>query len=141
MRIHSDILTERDIYEAMGRAGDSVRGTVTIHGSRSRAHAFNVNLTGTSSRRTNPGTSDAYWGVDRDRAATWDEWGMFLSELFRRDPNLTIPSAYPTAGDFDRMTGGRYDTLTPEHQHRNHKWNYAGEPGTLKCACGAIRAS
>jgi len=145
MRIHTDILTVSDIYAAAAHAGGGdyrtspVMVDVTEHGSRSRARAFNVKLTGTSTRRPNPGqgghTGDTY-------AATWDEWGMFLAELFRRDGAATIPNVYPGMGDFEYQTNGRFNALTPENQHggSGHRWEFMGTPREQECAtCGAIR--
>lgn len=124
MRIHSDILTGQDIHYAMRRAGHAVQAAYTEHGSRRRDHAFNVTLTGTSSRRPNSGNRGAgsYGG---DYAATWDEWGMFLAELFRRDPAAVVPDIYESGEHFRWVTGARFDTLTPEQQHgaAGHKWS------------------
>lgn len=129
MRIHTDTLTVTDIYAAAARAGGGdyrtspVLADVTEHGSRSRARAFNVTLSGTSGRRQNPG----HGGGSRDlQAATWDEWGMFLAELFRRDPNAVVPKVYDGAEHFQNVTDQRFDTLTPENQHRDHKWEFGG---------------
>lgn len=120
MRIHSDVFVIDDIHAAAERAGAGVRVKFTVHGSRSRARAFNVTLTGTSSRV--PG-----WGKGEpgEHAATWDEWGMFLAELFRRDPDAVAPSAYESAEHFRWVTGARFDTLTPADQHdgAGHKWS------------------
>lgn len=144
MRIHTDSLTASDIYAAAAHAGGGDYRTspvlvdVTEHGSRKRARAFNVSLTGTSSRRTNGGNR----GAGDDYAATWDEWGMFLAELFRRDPDATIPGAYDTSGDFDYKTGCRFDTLTPAEQHggSGHRWEFTGTPGARSCkTCDAVQ--
>jgi hypothetical protein len=151
MRIHTDSLTEKDIYEATARAGSAVRVVVTEHGSRSRARAFNVTLSGTSSRRRNTGNygaagEDSYWGPDRSHAATWDEWGMFLAEIFRRDPNAVVPNAYESGEHFHWSTGDRFLYLTPPHQHggSGHRWSgaYPNATGTyyvVECtSCEAI---
>lgn len=134
MRIHSDTLTPADVYAAADAAGPGVHVTLTRHGSRSRSHALEVKLTGTSSRRPNGGNR----GADSDAyAATWDEWGMFLARLFDVDPDATC-WAYPNGGtDFDIVTRGRFDTLTPDEQHRLHRWNFDYGAGLLTCACGA----
>jgi hypothetical protein len=151
MRIHTDSLTEKDIYEATARAGSAVRVVVTEHGSRSRARAFNVTLSGTSSRRRNTGNygaagEDSYWGPDRSHAATWDEWGMFLAELFRRDPNAVVPNIYESAEHFRWVTGARFDNLTPPYQHggAGHRWgrprrNVTGVYSVAECtSCEAM---
>jgi hypothetical protein len=123
MRIHTDTLSYADVYAAAERAGNGVNVTATRRGSRKRDHAFNVYLTGTSSRRPNSQSGDyAHDG----HAATWDEWGMFLAELFRRDPAATVPGVYETAEHFRWATGARFDTLTPDQQHgaAGHRWEY-----------------
>jgi len=108
-------------------------------GSRSRAVAWDVKLTGTSSRRPNGGNR----GADGDAyAATWDEWGMFLAELFRRDPDATIPGVYESEAHFRWSTGERFDDLAPAQQHRNHRWEHEGKAATgtyyvSTCKCGA----
>ena len=150
MRIHTDSLTEKDIYAAADRAGESVRVEMTQHGSRKRDRAFNVTLSGTSSRKRNTGNygtagEDSYWGPDRSHAATWDEWGMFLAELFRRDADAIVPGAYESAEHFRWATGAHYDVLTPDTQHRNHSWrpegtNVTGSYRVERCrTCDAIR--
>lgn len=123
MRIHTNTLTAVDVYTAAGIAGATVE-TLTEHGSRSRARAFNVKLSGSSSHRPNDrGRSDCY-------AATWDEWGIFLAELFKRDDSVTVPNVYPDAEVFHWMTGNRFESLTLAAQHRNHRWEYSGESVT-----------
>lgn len=142
MRIHTDTLTYSDIYRATNAAemvGVSV--SITAHGSRSRATAFDVTLTGTSSRRPNPGTGGRY--PSDDHAATWDEWGMFLAALFNADPNAFAGSAahpvYANRDHFHAVTGDRFRTLTAPYQHGagGHRWDYTN--GNLTCACGASR--
>lgn len=125
MRIHANTLAPHQIYEATCAAGmTGVDVTLTDHGSRSRARAYDVKLTGTSSRRPNGSNRD---GESTDNyAATWDEWGMFLAALFAADDSLTIPHVYADVDDFHFKTGGRYHDLTADEQHKHHRWEYAG---------------
>lgn len=117
------------------------------HGSRSHVRSLEVKLTGTSTRRPNDrGASDDY-------AATWDEWGMFLARMFAADPDMVAGTVknpiYACADHFRWSTGGRYDTLTADAQHRNHRWEFSGMFATgnasvFECSggkspCGAIR--
>jgi len=138
MRIHTDIITRGGIPGAGVAAGLYPHNLdVSEHGSRTHARAFEVHLTGTSHRRpNNRGTSDDY-------AATWDEWGMFLADLYRLDPGMMCGNAkHPTycdADDFDYQTAGRFDTLTPADQHRDHGFRYAGVSCEQACGCGAVR--
>lgn len=139
MKIHTDSLTVIDLVDASNRAGDRVVAEFTEHGSRKRARSFNVTLSGTSGRRQNPGHGG---GSRENHAATWDEWGMFLAELFRRDPEATIPGVYDTSGDFDYKTACRFDTLTPAYQHggSGHRWEFVGIPREQECkTCEAVR--
>ncbi|AXQ62122.1 hypothetical protein SEA_SKYSAND_89 [Gordonia phage Skysand] len=158
MRFHTDTLTGVDLFAAVSLANDrmidvatdlaanSARKThrphtltpmyaeITTHGSRIRTRALEVQLSGDASRRTNSGTR----GAGDEYAATWDQWGVFLSEAFRRDPDLLVGSkAYPIydgAEHFHWVTGGRYADMsypgvsrgwTSENYHRAHRWGYA----------------
>lgn len=135
MKIHSDVLTARDIYQATAAAGmRGVDAEVTTHGSRSRARSFNVHLTGTSTRRTNPG-----WAYgERDFAATWDEWGMFINALYEIDPEAII-GQYPSKAVFEYVTNWRFEHLTAPYQHGEggHRWKVE-VPGVQECtSCSA----
>lgn len=136
MRIHSDTLTRNDLADAATRAGVTFYRFET-RGSRSRARAHDVILEGT-------GRTGTRYGQNTDMiAATWDEWGIFLAELFRRDPGMTIPRVYEDAEQFRWATGGRFDELTPAEQHIRHKWERDGFSagngyGVSECKCGAV---
>jgi hypothetical protein len=121
MKIHSDIITEADIHRATTAAGmRGVCAEVTHHGSRSRDHSFNVHLTGNSSRRPNSGQRG---GGGDEYAATWDEWGMFIQDLYDRDSNALI-GMYEDYETFAKCTDGRFENLTAPYQCRpaGHKW-------------------
>lgn len=156
MRIHTDNLTTGDLMDAAKIA--RVEIDWTSHGSRSRDHAFEVRLTGESRRRPNSGQ----YGATRDAyAATWDQWGVFLAELFQRDATATIPSAYRDGEAFANHTGDRSGApevvMTadgyaeefksygwPEDAHGDHRWEHAGRGREQSCTsarqCGAGRA-
>lgn len=138
MRIHTDTLTSTDIYAATRAAGmTGVSTEFTSHGSRKRDHAFNVTLTGNSPRTANSGR----WGASDslDKAATWDEWGMFLAALYAIDPNMDA-TYYADAADFHRKTGDRFLNLTAPYQHRTHNWTYdANIIGQACKSCEAVR--
>ena len=121
MKLHTDTLTYKDIYDACRKAGSGVGVDSTRKGSRSRDHAFDVSLTGTSTRRPNSGQS----GAGDDYAATWDEWGMFFAHLYSVDPQMKC-WAYDDADDFHFKTASRFHALTPDQQCKNHKWDYQG---------------
>ena len=136
MRIHSDFVETVDLQKAAHRA-DVGFTRLGLHGSRTRDHAFDVILTGSSSRNQNMGGSD--------KAATWDEWGIFLGTLFALDPHAVAKGAYESGAHFDWATGGRYrDGVLRGTDHKNHKWGWTGSSAggnyhCHECNCGAIR--
>lgn len=139
MRINTS-LNYVDMHAAARRAG-VVLVRFTEHGSRKSPRAFDVLLSGSGITGGQWGNSGTY-GAGPYKAATWDEWGIFLDVIFRRDPQASC-RAYSGQEEFQWATGNRYDTLTPERQHIRHKWSHDGIFGldysTQRCACGAIR--
>lgn len=114
MLIHTDVLTRRDFMEALP-PGVSIDECEEL-GSRSRQRAFQVRLVvwdggkGTSHPyRRNTGHHGA---EDSDLeamqwAATYDEWGVWLDELFTRDPEM-IAGQYKGKGHYHELTERRY---------------------------------
>jgi hypothetical protein len=139
VKIHSDVLTYQDIWDAAQAAGPEVFVRASQRGSRKRSHGFEVSLTGTSTRR--PNNREA-WRETDDYAATWDEWGMFLAYLFDKDPDAIVPGVYESGDDFHFKTGERFYTLTPEQQHggAGHRWEFytVGEFHCKNEECDAI---
>lgn len=144
MRIHTDLLTTSDIHSAALIARvDYAEGGFTIHGSRKRARAFNVLLTGESRRRPNGGKR----GAIRDDvfAATWDQWGVFLSVLFEADPEMVTPY-YKDSDEFHHRTDGRFEMKAgdspwwPTDAHGDHRFEFAGTPFEQSCTkCSAVQ--
>lgn len=136
MRIHSDKLTYQDFLRA-GSWAQVYLIEFAECGSRSRAKAFEFSLTGSSSYQRNFGAGG--------QAATWDEWGMFLAFLFQVDPNAHCGKhSYQCQEHFNWMTGNRFDNLTPQKQHKRHRWGMADASATKvysvsECSCGAIQ--
>lgn len=125
MRIHTDTLTSSDIHAA------ALTARVTLdrfsgHKSKSRDHAFDITLRGESKRHQNGGDG---------KAATWDQWGVFLGILFSKDDSVTIPRAYVDGAQFDFRTDYRFDPAGefPVDAHGDHRFEYAGVPYTQTC--------
>lgn len=141
MRLHSDTITHRDFIHAAHTARVAVVDLST-HGSRSRDHAFKFTLSGT-------GAQTSQWGSSDHRCATWDEWGIFLAHLFDVDPIAhTGKNSYLSGQHYHWVTGDRFRTLTPEYQHKRHRWESRRmfDPDfrdsgyhELWCACRAIQ--
>lgn len=135
MRLHTDTLTSSDLYAAAKIA--RVDLDLTSHGSRSKDHAFNVLLTGESRRRPNSGGR----GAGDDYAATWDQWGVFLSVLFGLDPHMVTPY-YADADEFHARTSDRFDSpgFWPADAHGDHTFRYSGTPRQQECnKCSATQ--
>jgi hypothetical protein len=103
-------------------------------GSRSRARKFDMILEGSSNRGGQFGNIDYC-------AATWDEWGVVLGQLFKLDPTARVPQVYEGEYDFAWLTDDRYETDPDEPlvMHARHQWDWQGQPNERECKCGAIR--
>ena len=133
MRIHSNVLTYQDVYDA-ARHAKAHLDTASQHGSRSRSHAFEVKLRGLSRRRPN------FYNGDGQYAATWDQWGVFFGLLFEADPDMLIDGKEDLDA-FGYRTGWRFDNPT-EFEHpldHDHRFRYAGTPREQECKCGAVQ--
>lgn len=130
MKIHTDTLTTDHLRAAAKTA--RVEMEYTTHGSRSRARAFNISLTGESRRRPQGGDTGAGTGY----AATWDQWGVFLAALFAVDDNMTC-WAYDNAENFADKTGDRFaqSSAFPADYHGDHTFRWNGmESACNKCS-------
>jgi hypothetical protein len=113
MKLHTDTLTRQDIRNALQSAKDAGRVdgrvyfcTLDERGSRARKHAYEVQLgwmgdkePGDGRRWKNSGSS----GADSVYAAFYGEWGWFIDELYKLDPELVF-GHYKTRDMFDAMT-------------------------------------
>jgi hypothetical protein len=157
MQIHSDVITTEHLFRAARIARvDLVK--CEPGGSRTRNHKHNVNLEGESRRAPN----------NRGRggkAATWDQWGVFLGYLFDVDPDMVCGSslkyaAYRDANDFHIKTNGRFRGRSvigeartfadigqgetkdywPADAHGDHTFKFSGTVGVHQCTkCTAVQ--
>ena len=137
MRIHTDTLTNADMYAA-ARAARVDFDRFKPVGSRSRDHGFDFTLQGESRRHQNGGDG---------MAATWDQWGVFLGFLFRKDDGrtfepsapLTIPRIYADVEEFNYKTDYRFFGGFPSDYHGDHTFRYSGIPFQQNCTkCTAV---
>lgn len=142
MQIHTDTLAVGDIIRATDGLPD-VHVDVTQHGSRSRARKFDVTLSAVPRKGRRPRNSNR--PAMFDAAATWDEWGVFLTRLFDTDPGMTVPRVYEDPEHFHWMTGARFSNGGPTEQdrHDQHRWEFQGHSPQKtyvvhECTCGAI---
>lgn len=123
MRIHTDGLTEDDVRDAARQAGVTF-DRLREHRSKSHARAFDVTLRGNSNRAPNPGSRG---NSTSDRAATWDQWGVFLGILFDRDA-LAMTDRGEGRQGFRERTDYRFDGLDGEDipfpLNHDHSWHF-----------------
>lgn len=110
MKIHSDTLTLQDILSAvpdgcyLTNPGEKFQGytNVGIEGSRKRERGYVVRLCGSSkyAPQRRPG----------EKAATWDEWGLFIDALFAHDPRAIV-GVYDGLQDFIDKTKADHDRI------------------------------
>jgi hypothetical protein len=109
MRVHSSIITERDLFAAVPQG--CYLKQPSRHGSRSHGAAFECQLRGAEARHTrrpNSGTRGADWGDEY--AATYDDWGHWIARLFDIDPDAKM-TYYSDREDFHRQTDYRYASV------------------------------
>ena len=120
MKLHSDTLQLNDIHLALksAQAEGNVTDDITFvilrqAGSRSRRYAYEIQL-GTFDKASGPGKSRHHknLGTSPDRtlgvyAATYDEWGHFISALLHADPDATF-GPYKGLDSFDVQTRYAY---------------------------------
>lgn len=113
MRLHSDVLKADHIIRALQNSKDAGKVDFNVQfvsldprGSRSRKHAYEVQLgwygqkiSGDGRRYKNSGVN----GSGDVYAATYDEWGWFIDELYKLDP-LLVFGHYKTRAEFHSMT-------------------------------------
>jgi len=123
MRLHTK-LTHEQIHRAMDAAKSSGRvdsevwfDKIDAFGSRKRDRAFEIKLRwdgvkekGDGRRWTNSGNRGADSeanGGDGHYAATYDEWGWFIAELFSQDPEA-IFGTYDGIKGFEAATQSKF---------------------------------
>lgn len=123
MRLHTTTHTRTTINEALNRAKSAGKVAGHVHlwicdeyGSRKRARAFEIRL-GTHTKIkgdkrgwTNTGTRGAN-STDNGEgmyAATYDEWGWFIAELFAAEPDAIFGPAYDGVAGFEAATRYAY---------------------------------
>lgn len=146
MRVHSNILTESQIRDALkaaqsnGRTGETIFFDIlTTHNSRSRKAAFEVQIASTTCESfkaagiDEAGYSPAavkrasrrhtrQWSSGPDNyAPTWHEWGHFISELFWIDPSAIV-GGYDGQDSFEIQT----DTVSRSRYAIDHAMDWNG---------------
>lgn len=82
------------------------------------------------------------WGA---YAASWDQWGVLLANLFAIDPDMVVGSVkhptYDGAEHFHRLTDGRFrDVVTLDDLpdfHGDHTFRYRPELGSMSSSVHA----
>lgn len=111
MRIHTDHLSQEDIYFAVWQAIAHRKASPLIftprcmpYGSRKRAKAYEVRI---ACHDKIKGDGRNYLAQFEAYSATWEEWGHVLANIFELDPDATMQN-YPTAEDFHTITNEQF---------------------------------
>ncbi len=96
MKIKSDTISSGDLTDAARAAGVSLAVCDRI---ATRRPGWSVSLSGSSPYHSQ---------MSGAKAATWDEWGIFIAALFDRDPSATI-GIYKTPEQFVSLTTAARD--------------------------------
>lgn len=111
MRLHTDLLTADELRAALVATGLSKKGVwlevCEEKGSRSHRRAFEVRL-GAEQRPGRHYTNSGKYGANTGfYAATYDEWGYWLAEVYRRDAYVKA-GQYADRVDYHAQTKGFY---------------------------------
>lgn len=142
MKIYSDKLTNTDLRHALPE-GVSFQDTFRrpgwyepFRGFKPRRHferGYEVFLSGSSRYNS---AHDRY-----EKAATWDEWGIFIAALFEIDPEAKI-SHYDGRDDFIAQTREERDRIWrnfggESHLHSTHKAPWLNTDVAARASSGA----
>ncbi len=108
MKIHSDIIERSDLIEALPKPEMYLEARQV--GSRKRTKAFDLSLEWLAPKRKGDGRrrkNSGKYGAAHAYAATYDEHGEWMANLYRIDPEAII-ATYDNALDFHRKTDGKY---------------------------------
>lgn len=100
MKLYSDKLRRQDLYFYLPDGVDA--DIQEIPNTRIRARGWIVHLEGMSERHRRATNSGNYGGGGH-KAATWDDWGVWMYELFKIDPDARIGN-YDGLQDFLKQT-------------------------------------
>lgn len=109
MKIHSDKLTKSDLYECAAGSGAWI-DEMSEGRSRSRVRRFEVYLNGSS----------RYAAQHGGKAATWDEWGIWIDRLFDIDPQAII-GPYDGRDDFIEQTQNESQRVAKYHSPTSYQ--------------------
>jgi len=118
MRFHTSSTVDSSVIDNAATVAGVTLETATEHRSRTHDKAWEIKLSGNSSRMSN--------GNDY-RAATFDEWGVFIEMLYRTDPLMSTRD-YFDYHHFVWTFGDRYAKLIDgtAKDHKQHKWSFKG---------------
>lgn len=117
MRFHTNSINAAEIHRALTDTGLHAEGVrvalCEVHNSRSHRVGFEITLRAEPGRdrngraRRNPASGVYGFAQSFEKAATYDEWGIFMARLFEMEPDAKWSGAYKDASDFHKKT--RYE--------------------------------
>lgn len=129
MKIHTD-LTAADMETALDNSG--IEGASLLmqeKKSRSKSRRFDIYFDAEPSTGRRP--SQHYDDGRQVTGITWDEWGLFIEQVYRADPTAQV-GPYKSHAHFRVVNDWRFDDLTWEEQCPRHRYRPNGD-GTMTC--------
>ena len=136
MKIHTN-LTAADLRAALDASGIQ-NASLLMQEKRSRSHDRRFDVYFDAEPMKGRRQSQHYHDGMPVIGATYDEWGLWIEQVFQRDPGAKV-GPYKDHHHFREVTGLRFDSLEWVDQHARHSFEWVGDH-TFECSgCGAIK--
>lgn len=136
MKIHTN-LTAADLRAALDASGIQ-NASLLMQEKRSRSHARRFDVYFDAEPMKGRRQSQHYHDGRRVTGITYDEWGLFIEQIYRRDPDARV-GPYKDHGHFMGITDWRFTDLRWEDQHPRHRFELNRDHMGFECDCGAIK--
>lgn len=137
MKIHTD-LTAADMETALDNSGiEGARLLMQEKRSRSKARRFDIYFDAEpmEGRRL----SQHYDDGRQVTGITYDEWGLFIEQVFLMDESAKV-GPYKDRNHFRDITNYRFDDLVWENRHDRHRFEFNRDHMGFECTgCDAIK--
>lgn len=136
MKIHTD-LTAQDMEDALDASG-VVGASLLMQEKRSRSKARRFDVYFDAEPAKGRRLSQHYDDGRQVIGLAWDEWGLFIEQVYRRDESAIV-GPYKNHMHFRVVNDFRFDDLTWDERHPRHDFDPAGD-GSIYCkGCDAVQ--
>ena len=136
MKIHTN-LTAADLRAALDASGIQ-NASLLMQEKRSRSHARRFDVYFDAEPMKGRRRSQHYHDGVPVIGATYDEWGLWINQIYLKDPTARV-GPYKSDGHFHDVTDYRFAVLKWEDQCSMHKFEADGVGGFECQKCGHIK--